>query len=197
MRSLFKHVISKWSKHIEDPKGYPDKPPIGHCWLWTGTKTRAGVRRRMRFTRNEGPIHIRDEKFIAYPLVSFCGQMKSPNQILWAYQHGVELDQVPRPLRRTCGNPLCINPLHTTPGQRPQTAEPIDAEPEALDWGEPDDHIYDPRKDLFDVFYRAGSMDQIKLQIPNKEAIDTYYPQYTEFIKGKTDPEIRKALEQL
>lgn len=78
--------ILRMARKIENPIGFPDRPPDATCWHWKGA-----------VSHNK------------YPIVRFLGAYAPVHRLLCEYLFGLPL---PSNIRPMCGNPYCVNPKH-------------------------------------------------------------------------------------
>lgn len=108
---------SRWTKLIDGASGFPDAPPENKCWIWKG--------------------NIQPSKGNDQPRASFLGQLVNPRHLLYGLHNNLFTEHPPR-LRPTCGNSLCINPLHALPigivGDNSSEVPKFD--PFKVDWSE-------------------------------------------------------------
>ncbi|WP_036281414.1 hypothetical protein [Methylocystis sp. ATCC 49242] len=105
-RFLQQVIKNRWTSLIEDPTGFPDEPPRDKCWLWTGYVRPAP----QGYTYVNGKPNKRSG--FEQPEAKLLGKLVNPRHLLFAFHQNLFNEETPR-LKATCGNPACVNPLHT------------------------------------------------------------------------------------
>lgn len=200
-RKLLVDRLTRWSKLVEDPSGFPEHPDPNHCWIWTGAYIQARNYNTMVARTPDKPLVLEQRYAEREARASFLGQPVAPHRVLIAFHLGKDLHEIGRVSSTCCGGRSCINPLHwdkigEQPTPRMTYSAPLpEPEPEYEPEPEPSE-----RDRAFKLFYNHSVLvgdtpkDVRQRGIYNQDFIDSYLNDYQQWIFGKTKAEIDEMI---